>query len=374
MGTSNAAENRNLPVFRRSPFIGVEGPRDVPDLPTDGEAASSPSEVKAPDADSPHFIGPPPPPPSRAQSPRKAGVTLGLNWQSGLIGLGVIAVAAYGGLTLYQSRHIAGLAAVTTSPRPVLNSTTALNAPRNDPERPPQRQTAPLASSGVPATALPQVPAPAPSDAPATTPAAPAQGPVPAAPPRPSATDIVTENRKIVASPIMGDDQRQVLDLMAATNSVVLQLKRQLDEDTKQMRELQVQLDDMKRMVSLSQAKLLSAATEIAMGNIQPAAQAPPDSAPTPPSRAQSPDPQPVAARAPDSAPACRLKPSYVVASASPAHATLRGGNQVFISIRAPSRDNPQGDSLPCYGRILKITQEGRRWVIMTEHDVIGRN
>jgi hypothetical protein len=191
---------------------------------------------------------------------------------------------------------------------------------------------------------------------------------MPAAPSRPSATDIVTENRKIVASPMMGDDQRQVLDLMAATNSVVLQLKRQVDEDAKQMHALQAQLDDMKRMVSLSQAKLLSAATQIAMGNLQP------DAPPAPPAGSSLPDPQPVAARAPDAGPACRLKPSYIVASASPSHATLRGGNQIFISIRAPSRDNPQGDSLPCYGRILKITQEGSRWVIMTEHDVIGRN
>jgi cell division septation protein DedD len=173
----------------------------------------------------------------------------------------------------------------------------------------------------------------------------------------------MSESRKIVASPMMADDQRQVLDLMAATNSVVLQLKRQVDDDGKKIREMQAQLDDMKGMVSLSQARLLSGATQIAMGNMQPA----PEAQPT----AQR---QPVAAETPDMSPACRLRPSYMVASASPAHATLKNGGQVFISVRAPSRDNPQGDSIPCYGHVLKITQEGSRWVVMTERDVIGRN
>ena len=359
MSISNATENRKASSYRRAPFIGIGEPRDVPDLPFDDETAPPPPEAEAQGVDAPQVIAPKPPPENKGNKRR-------FSWQWGLIGLGVLAAAGYGGAKLYQGRQTVMPGDVMTGSHPVLNSTAALNSPRAA-ARPPQPASEPppsrARSLGTAAPARSEAPPQATERASEGAPA----DPVPAAPSPPSATEIVTENRKIVASPMMGDDQRQVLDLMAATNSVVLQLKHQVDEDGKRMRDMQAQLDEMKQMVSLSQARLLSAASQIAMGNIQPAPQ------PAPPPVA-APAPQPGAARSPDMGPACRLKPAYVVASASPAHATLKSGGQVFIDVTAPSQTSPQGDSIPCYGRVLKITQEGSRWVVITERDVIGRN
>ena len=372
MGTSNPAESHAIPSFRRMPFIAAEEPRDVPDLPIQDEAAPRPEKAMAPEVGSADFIGPSPP-------PQKAKPKFGRNWHWGLIGFGVMAAAGFGGLKLYQSTQIPALAAVATSPRPALNSSTALSASRDAATRSPQAPAAAPAPAKVEATATTTAPAPAQAEGPPAGPQPVAQGeaasnpapgsaPPPSAPSRPSAAEIMAASRKVVALPMTGDDQRQVLDLMAATNSIVLQLKRQVDDGGKKMGEMQAQLDDMKRMVSLNQVRLLSGATQIAMGNMPPAPQPPPAAAASPAAGAQP------GAETPDMGPACRLRPSYIVASASPAHATLKNGGQVFISVRAPSRDNAQGDSIPCYGHVLKITQEGSRWVVMTERDVIGRN
>jgi hypothetical protein len=178
-------------------------------------------------------------------------------------------------------------------------------------------------------------------------PAAPA--PATAATAAPAALEIMRQEHRIVAAPMTPDDQHRVLDLITATNMISMQADRKVQDALRQIDELRSTLEDLKSRQSLNEAT----ASVLAASHPAPAAQA---------------TPQPVNAVSAPVQPKtnCTGRPQYVIASVSPRYVTLRSGREPALI------DQTVGSVVPCYGTIREIKQDGARWLVKTDHDVIG--
>jgi hypothetical protein len=336
--TKTAEQQEAVAPFRRPSRITLDEPADS-EVPKD-ETAPAEGETQADE-----------PSAAPAKDPNRIGVKALVG--VGFAGAAGIALVVGGTLSFVEHGHTrVSELAVPHRPNPsqsALSSSTALPQPGHQvPQHnlAVQAQTPPADPPPV-ATAAPQLPAgnaltsPPPSVQPPREPLA----AVPALAAR-TAPEIMRQERKIVASPMMLPEQVKVLDLITATNAISIQADRKVVQAMAEIADLKKAIADLQQRQSLNEA----AASVVAASQTDSAAPAQP----------------PRVKGAAEPKEDCMGRPQYVIASVSPRYVTLRGGNE------PPLIDQTVGSVIPCYGKIHEIKQEGARWVVKTDHDVIG--
>lgn len=357
MGTSSIAQQPDdaVAAFRRPSRIDLSEPvdSDTPrELPPSGQAqaqadkladakASPPAEVTVKRS-------------NKLNTRALVGITLG-----GAVVM-AFAVGGVGYLTQHAPEHAPGrvsalgsVAPQTQPQRPPRDANSVAQSRISPPEAAPPAQAAGAPSGSASNRGLgampPAVPRPPSAAADAQVPT---QAPSAQAVPGSSAVrstmpamELMRQASKIVASPMMGDEQVKVLDLVTATNALVLQGKKQSETMVRQVEGLKAETAELRQRLSLAEASAAVAAAS--------------QTSSATPAQTQS-----VKANVAPKA-NCMARPRYVIASVSPRYVTLRGGSEPMI-------DLSPGATIPCYGAIREIKQENARWIVKTDHDIIG--
>jgi hypothetical protein len=172
------------------------------------------------------------------------------------------------------------------------------------------------------------------------------------------------------AEPMSGPEQIQVLELVTRLGTLISDQRKEVDQlraDLARTRaDDRARIDDFQRRLTLAEAQR-------ALANAAGASVAPAPAAQPVPAPEKSPAlvrPTLVVARA--AAPADSNAPvqRYRVQAASPGLAMLaaidRAGDesaQLQVTL---------GDTVPGYGRVKAVVQQGTTWVVKTEHGIIG--
>ncbi|MCB8877438.1 hypothetical protein [Acidisoma silvae] len=289
--------------------------------------------------------------------------------------------------------------AATTPPKPVVTATqtpikpvqVATQADVVPPGYVPHEPgTAPQNAIVTPHPAAPQTPTPAPTSHPAAVvPVTAKAGPSPVTQPQPAPAVVQPPNvatpmgalaaaTKIEPAPMSPPDQVQVLELVTQLATLIRDERTQISnlqaDEQNGNKATAAKLSDFERRLALVEA---NAAMASAAG--VPASPPTPTISPTAvaltSARAalkEASQPAPVRATVPATAPAPAQPATpeiYRVQAASPGLAMLAevdhsGGDGAQIEVQV-------GDSIPGYGHVISVTQQGTNWVVKTDNGLI---
>jgi hypothetical protein len=248
--------------------------------------------------------------------------------------------------------------------------------------------TAPQNAIVTPHPAAPQTPTPAPTSHPAAVvPVTAKAGPSPVTQPPPAAAIVQPPNvatptgalaaaTKIEPAPMSPPDQVQVLELVTQLATLIRDERTQISnlqaDEQNGNKATAAKLSDFERRLALVEAHAaMASATNVpaspAIPTISPTAVAL-TSAKAALKAASQPAPVPAPAAAP--APAQPVTPEiYRVQAASPGLAMLAevdhsGGDGAQIEVQV-------GDTIPGYGHVIAVTQQGTNWVVKTDNGLI---
>ena len=287
--------------------------------------------------------------------------------------------------------------AATTPPKPVVTATqtpikpvqVATQADGVPPGYVPHEPgTAPQNAIVTPHPAAPQTPTPAPTSHPAAVvPVTAKAGPPPVTQPPPAAAVVQLPNvvtptgalaaaAKIEPAPMSPPDQVQVLELVTQLATLIRDERTQISnlqaDEQNGNKATAAKLSDFERRLALVEANAaMASATNVPASppipTISPTAVAL-TSAKAALKAASQPAPVPAPAAAP--APAKKVTPEiYRVQAASPGLAMLAevdhsGGDGAQIEVQV-------GDTIPGYGHVIAVTQQGTNWVVKTDNGLI---